>query len=106
MSPLEAARQMLEKLGYDGPQDRYELPYTQSSCSLCDASTSEFFNMPHEPACPWLAMPRIVAALEAAERVVQAHEDPANDLGDGAAWIPSTLIDALGTAPKGEEGRR
>jgi hypothetical protein len=29
----------------------------------------------HHPTCPWISMPRIVAALEAAERIAPAFDD-------------------------------
>lgn len=34
----------------------------------------------HAPDCPWLAMPRIVAALEAAERLSAAWEMPKSSI--------------------------
>ena len=36
-----------------------------TGCSACDG-----WGATHEPDCSWLALPRIVAALEAAERLV------------------------------------
>jgi hypothetical protein len=35
----------------------------------------------HAPDCPWLSLPRIVAALEAAERVAETTTEPVNTIG-------------------------
>ena len=64
MTPLAAARLIAAEFP----------PTSEDACALCfgrvgwDHATAESTN--HEPACPWLLMPRIVAALEAADRVV------------------------------------
>lgn len=39
-------------------------PMNDGICVYCDMSD-------HSPDCPWLALPRIVAALEAAERLLK-----------------------------------
>lgn len=81
MSPLESAR----RLAAEEPV----CPHPNSAmwlCAACDEETDDErpdnvayrppkFN--HDPDCPWLAMPQIVAALEAAEAVLFAADDEA-----------------------------
>lgn len=50
----------------------------------------------HYPECPWLAMPRIVAALEAADRLIDRGGDE-----DRAEWI--ALAEALDFPMQGEK---
>jgi hypothetical protein len=45
------------------------------TCELCWSDFADDGSARHEDDCPWLAMPRIVAALEAAERIVAALDD-------------------------------
>src|SRR5215211_5102066 len=66
MSLLSDARRLLEELGDDGPRLMWELPSDMSECALCEVEARG-----HKPDCPWLSMPRIVAALEAAERMAE-----------------------------------
>jgi hypothetical protein len=80
MRPLEAARRLYETgplckdhgeendpiAGYQSAEDRRH-------CGVCQAIGE------HEADCPWLAMPRIVAALEAAEGAIQASESIGDD---------------------------
>ncbi len=54
MTPLGAARRMVDVW----PDDHADV----DGCPFCH-------HFGHEPGCPWLQMPRIVAALEAAERL-------------------------------------
>lgn len=54
----------------------------------------------HAPDCPWLAMPRIVAALEAAERVISTYDHPDNC--DGTVPINGPEYRALVAAMQGE----
>lgn len=67
MSPLEAAKKLA------GIETWYGLG-GDGYCIACDEYIGTS-NGSHAPDCPTLAMPRIVAALEAAERVTD-HADP------------------------------
>ena len=63
MSLLDDAR----RLAGVWPTDRYD------NCVFCyEIQRSD--EPTHAPDCPWLAMPQIVAALEAAERLVESNE--------------------------------
>lgn len=66
MSLLDDARELINR----GPGDP-EYP-ADAPCPYCCF-------LPHQEDCPWLALPRIVAVLEAAERWKQAL---ANTLSD------------------------
>ena len=67
MTPLEAARRMLDL----GPMSDSSGGEYGEVCPFCEAGyygpwgKSEFRDHPDD--CPWLVMPQIVAALEAAE---------------------------------------
>jgi hypothetical protein len=63
-------------------------------CPFCGMPNGRHsgFGDRHHADCPWLAMPRIVAALEAAERVIDG------DYFD----VPKADFDALATALRGE----
>lgn len=59
-------------------------------CHHCDSYITSFLPAEHQtgehsPDCPWLALPQIVAALEAAEKVLTAGE-PGGATTDGAAY--------------------
>ncbi len=59
---------------------------------------------PHHPDCPWLAMPKIVAVLEAAERMVQEVGDPVTPVEEfGVTEIPDRLYRPLVAALRGED---
>jgi hypothetical protein len=84
MTPLEAARKILD----EGPllgqtSDDYRSWYT---CVFCVAEQEWADDFPHKPDCPWLAMPKIVAALEAAEAVLH-NEMGSPEQDDGTCWF-------------------
>lgn len=85
---LEAARAIMN--GEDGSPPVNAL----ARCHWC----YEFaLTDPHRPDCPWLAMPLIVKALEAAERVVEAgHGFAAN--ARGYRYVDESDFDALEAA--------
>ena len=60
MTPLEAIKAIYEELDEDGPYINDRL----MTCRLCKARLT---NDHHKPDCPWLQMPQIIMALEAAE---------------------------------------
>lgn len=71
MSPLEAARKMLELGPFDGG-GRWGEYYER--CVFCEAEPEEVPPahgsgghpaQPHKPKCPWPLMPQIIEALEA-----------------------------------------
>lgn len=59
MSLLDDARRLAET----------EPVNSRTRCHWCDEFT---LTEPHAPGCPWLAMPKIVVVLEAAERFLAA----------------------------------
>ncbi len=63
MTPLEAARKMAETCPTFEPEPGVV------HCAVCYA-----YLPTHAPDCPWLAMPQIVAALEAAEHLTEAWQ--------------------------------
>jgi hypothetical protein len=66
MAPLEAARCLAEGATPDNDD---------GFCVYCQrriVGTQWAKAVPHAPDCPWLALPAIVRALEAAERLVQS----------------------------------
>lgn len=76
MTPLEAAR----KIVADGPRLIEDL-----WCALCQAPmyTRSFVEAtPHADWCPWIAMPKIVAALGVTERMASAIGDAGYPLTD------------------------
>jgi hypothetical protein len=92
MTPLEAARRLAEEnepqletmWQIEGVNMRGRAPNMYRFCH-------KNVGQGHAPDCPWLALPRIVAALEAAERVADARF---------AAWcahadVITDLVDAL-----------
>lgn len=62
----------------------------QGYCVYCPEIVAD-----HSPGCPWLSMPQIVAALEAAERLVE--HDPAFVYADDRP-----AYDALKAALRGD----
>lgn len=93
MSLLDDARR-LAKSGFTPWEDSCRL-----KCELCGADgAGEDGPFPHESDCPWLAMPQIVAALEAAEAVGTAY-----DRETVATWgtnLGSPLLAAVDTLDK------
>ena len=85
MSLLDAARRLAET-------DPAELVNSHSRCHWCEEFTS---TEQHTPDCPWLAMPQIVAALEAAERVILVSRHPAPRVNE-MIRAEDALGDALG----------
>lgn len=85
MTVLEAARRLRPGLT------------CAENCFECDASIT--VGELHAPDCPWLALPKIVAALEAAERSVRALDE-----NPRMAWDHPVMaaVDQLGEALKGE----
>lgn len=71
----------VKRLAADDPVEADDEQGYPAFCRLC------LSYKPHAPDCPWLAMPKIVAALEAAERVAAA--DPWVDDG---SWGGDVLV--------------
>lgn len=71
MTPLEAAKQIseYEPTIYDAMGNYYY-------CRMCSNQLPG-----HEPDCAWIAMPRIVAALEAAEDLIEAATSGPHPVG-------------------------
>ena len=84
MGLVEDAR-TLARRGFTPWEDSCHL-----TCELCgnDGAGVEGAH-PHDPTCPWLSMPRIVAVLEAAERMVAAADLV---LVDTVQVLPSTQV--------------
>lgn len=72
MTPLEAAKAIMR----DGPTADSECPHCRRT--LWEGRPFDG----HAPDCPWLQMPAIVAALEAAERYRPALEQIVRDAND------------------------
>jgi len=79
MNLMDDARR-LAKNGFTPWEDSCHL-----TCDLCGADFAED-GARHAPGCPWLSMPKIVAVLEAAERMVAAWQA---DTGHGP--IPGSM---------------
>jgi hypothetical protein len=79
MSPLDAAREYAKYP--DTYESEDETGALEIRCTRCDqtAASTELGwpSIAHAPDCPWLALPKIVAALEAARR----HEPCAGPAG-------------------------
>lgn len=78
MTPLEAAKALAETKIFNSsvrPSPCFACPF----CAMPDGTSSGFGEM-HHPSCPWLAMPQIVAALEAAQAIVWEE--------DRRGWLP------------------
>jgi hypothetical protein len=56
------------------PDYAWHCKYCMEQTPWLPGAVPEHFN--HDPDCPWLSMPKIVAALEAAEAIVQEHRSP------------------------------
>ena len=71
MTPLEAARRIAAT---DPTYETYQGPH---DCIFCDGtlySQQDIFPITgHKDDCPWLAMPRIIAILEASETIVNSQ---------------------------------
>lgn len=75
MTPLDAARRLAET---EHTYEAYYFGNFPTTCLYCEGRTVQVEGGPlrwysefkHEDACPTLALPRIVSALEAAEAVV------------------------------------
>lgn len=65
MSLIDDARRLADAGSYD---DGGNGSYNEPSCIHCHSWPED----QHEPTCPWLALPRIVAALEAAQALLKA----------------------------------
>jgi mono/diheme cytochrome c family protein len=91
VTPKEAARRLIRV----GP------PVYDTICLACHTPIETFDGgeLPHAPDCPWLQMPKILAALEAAEQVVSRAFHPARD---GMQPGYADAIKALVAALKGE----
>jgi hypothetical protein len=90
VTPLEAAQKIAEK----GPYT-----YDQGGlwCLFCDAESIN----PHASDCPWLMMPQIIAALEAAERLSTALGPLEVDVS-GMVHVEEDLIWGLQRAMEGD----
>lgn len=95
MSPLEAARAMAGKnastfldFDTDGESCIDGDPYATAHfmCVFCSVRTAFARDEPisHRPDCPWLSMPQIVAALEAAYGLMalEAGAEPIERIGE------------------------
>jgi hypothetical protein len=100
MSPLDAAR----RLAGHSPVADFDVGY---GCHVCEGPADipigdTDWRVDHKPDCPWLALPRIIAALEAAERVAEIDA-----LGDQNGWVDqmAQAVDDLGAAlqPRGAD---
>jgi hypothetical protein len=78
MTPLDAAQAMTEQgTLYDHHEEPYRL------CLYCEGAYDD-----HDKDCPGLLLPRIVAALEAAQALIRFYKDhPAPDTQDTKARI-------------------
>lgn len=65
MTPLDAARRLAAT-----PPDKGQEGYGPNICGYCE----ELAVSKHAPDCPWLAMPQIVEALEAASAVPPVYD--------------------------------
>lgn len=88
MTPLEAARRM------DDPRD---CPQEHGECWFCGWNINRI-GSDHAPDCPWLQMPRIVKALEAAERIVSRSSRDGH-----VAYVEDEDMEMLEAALKGDE---
>lgn len=72
MSLLDDARRLVSA----GEPTYYSESEKRLCCTFCVGVEGEGqgTDVTHEPDCAWLSMPRIVAALESAERMAMAHE--------------------------------
>ena len=71
------------------------------ACRLCGELISPYPDFAgHESDCPWISLPKIVAALEAAERVITWDRSVAPE--PSAKLVPASAYDALVAALKGE----
>ena len=87
MTLLDDARRLAEE-GFE-PRDTVH----ESGCTFCGPSGTYRGDgpWPHLPDCSWLAMPRIVAALEAAERITGYI--PAAQLSRGCLFCEGECLD-------------
>lgn len=105
MSLLDDARRLMDEgpPTFHAPACGHDVPQAaepHEDCHYCGAMLSGALRQylgEHAPDCPWLSMPKIVAALEAAERLHVAHAR-----GDYAEDMEAD-IEALVAALKGEE---
>jgi hypothetical protein len=90
MTPLEAARRLAECEPYSPPL----LSADGSICAFCGGDADDgrhwvegkgWIDGPHCDDCPWLALPKIIAALEAAERL-------SSETGPVAFAIPPRVL--------------
>lgn len=100
MTPLEAAK-ALSARGFTPWEDSCHL-----TCELCGADFAED-DPAHSPDCPWIAMPAIVAALEAAQGATNDAQcwagSPAGNMPRDMEWvqIPLASYEVLQAALKG-----
>lgn len=101
MSLLEDARRLAER-GFTPWEDSCH--WTCESCG-CHVETDEEASTwtGHAPDCPWLAMPRIVAALEAAEWVAADGGCFPDEANDGQTFNRCTFC-YWGPSPKYDGG--
>lgn len=95
MNVLDAAKALAAR----EPLEAYGEVYSCVYCRAVQISDKSFAPVTdHAPDCPWLQLPRIVAALEAAETFVEHMLDGDCEGQDGVCRI----VDRLGAALKGE----
>lgn len=91
MTPLEAARMLVVAPFMVYPGDNTEGGWDTEfgHCRFCDQGNYIQLpthcvpkNIEHAPDCIWLAIPKIIAALEAAEQVVSAWQADIDRRGD------------------------
>jgi hypothetical protein len=91
LNPLEAARRLA-----------FADPSRDGICTECqtmqeyDLEHERFLTLVHRPTCPWLALPQIVAALEAAEAVLWAADAEMGADLKLSSVFPRWFVRALG----------
>lgn len=94
VSLLDDARRLAsKKIGIKAPPPR-------SECAYC--GIDYWYHQRHEPDCPWLSLPKIVAALEAAERATAVLEAKTHRFSEPLGIVVDALED-LHDALYGEE---
>lgn len=98
MSPLEAARRLAsERPARGGTQTQR---HRRGRCYYC---LGDGYGQPHESDCPWLSVPKIIAALSAAERVVDRAFRPDTDVPGRRGYVDE--LKALRAALKDDSPR-
>lgn len=91
MSLIEDARRLAAQSVHE--------PYAGDHCVFCAGRRNVDDHLPH---CPWLSMPRIVAALEAAQAVVDRAFFREDGTYEGRRIGYTDALEALVSALRGE----